>query len=150
VTRRARLYALAVLPLAALACASSGPMFGGYAPIPKGKGRLYVYQPQGGLGSSGELVWLGGHELANLGAGSYVTVAIAPGRYTFTFEGGVRHPDVDRRIHITAGDAVYCGCLPDQEHDKTRYFCTDDKEDHDYDLRRCRLVEATADPAWER
>jgi hypothetical protein len=142
-TRRARLCALA-----AASCASSGPVFDRYAAIPSGKGRLYVYQPPATFGAA-EVVWLAGHELAKVGAGEYVTIAIAPGRYTFTFAGGLLHPDFDRRIHIRAGQAVYCGYLPDQDYEKTKYFCTDEKEDHDYDLRLCSQAQPNADPAWE-
>jgi len=148
-TRRTRLCALAGIAAAAAACSSTGPRFAGYSSIPAGKGRLYVYQSPGGLGSTGELVWLAGKELATVEPGEYVTVVVPPGRYTFTFRGGMLRPDVDRRIHIRPGKTVYCGYLPDQQYEKTKYFCTDEREDHDYDLRRCSLGQANSDPAWE-
>jgi hypothetical protein len=140
--------AAALVLLALSACGTNGPPFQRYKSIPDGKGRLYAYSAPSTFPGVGETVSVGDQELATLPAGEYVTVALKPGYYSFIFSRRVGG-DLKRRIHIQEGRAVYCGYLPEQQHEKTQYWCTDEKEDHDFELRQCTLGEVKPSELWE-
>ena len=145
---------LALCALLVAACAQRGEPFGRYAPIPEGRGRLYVYvapETMTALAPSLSLV-LDGRSLATLSSGDYVTMTLSPGEHLIVADPSLNvighSTQVMRMLHIFPEEPTFCGYFPTATERQGRLRCSGDAARHE-EMKQCRLAPFEPDSTWQ-
>jgi hypothetical protein len=152
--KRRRLARLALCALLVAACAQRGEPFGRYAPIPEGRGRLYLYVAPTtvtALSPSLSLV-LDGRPLATLRSRGYVTVTLSPGEHLIVADPSLNvvghSTQMTRMIQIFADEPTFCGYYPAATEREGRLRCSGEAAKHE-PMKECRLAPYEPDSTWQ-
>lgn len=121
--------------------------FTGYAAIPPGQARLYVYRPESATSTprARVAVKLDARPLVELGRDEYASVALPPGEHRLA-----PRPMPARSLELHAGRATYCRVLAIQEGLVLVWDlrCSENPDEH-ADLRACSAAALDRTVDWQ-
>jgi hypothetical protein len=145
---------LALCALFVASCAQRGAPFSRYAPIPEGRGRLYLYvEPATVTAFLPSLsLLLDGRPLPTLESGDYVTLTLVPGEHLLVADPSLNvvghSSQITRNVQIFVDEPMFCGYFPAATEGQGRLRCSSEPARHEL-MKQCRLAPFEADSPWQ-